>query len=394
MGVLSLIKKRFDKQKPLKNIRIGACLHVTAETANLILALKAGGAEVSLCACNPLSTQDDVAASLVRDYGTPVFAKKGEDKKTYYNHLHSVLDFHPHITMDDGADLVSFLHTKRKNLIPEMLGSSEETTTGVIRLRAMERDGILKLPVFAVNESHTKHMFDNRYGTGQSTLDGIMRATNILFAGKKVVVCGYGWCGRGVANRARGLGAQVIVTEVDSIKALEAFMDGFEVLPIAKASRIGDVFITVTGDKEVISFSHIQTMKNGAILANAGHFDVEIAVAELARQATSRRTIREFVDEYTLADGTKRNILSGGRLVNLSAAEGHPAEVMDMSFANQALAAEFFAINRGKLSPKIYTISEEMDREIARMKLEMMGVTIDTLTKEQHKYLTSWKEGT
>lgn len=394
MGVLKLIQKRFIREKPLKNIRIGACLHVTAETANLVLALKAGGAEVSLCAGNPLSTQDDVAASLVQDYGISVFAKKGEDTKTYYRHLHAVLDFHPHMTMDDGADLVSLLHTKRKNQIPEILGSSEETTTGVIRLRAMEKDGALKLPVFAVNESNTKHMFDNRYGTGQSTLDGIMRATNLLFAGKKVVVVGYGWCGRGVANRARGLGAHVIVTEVDPIKALEAFMDGFEVMPIAKAATIGDVFITVTGDKEVISYAHIQRMKNGAILANSGHFNVEIAIEELEKKAKSKRVIREFVEEYTLSDGTKRFVLSGGRLVNLSAAEGHPAEVMDMSFANQALSAEFFVNNRGKLTAKVYTISEEMDRGIARLKLEVMGVTIDTLTREQQKYLSSWKEGT
>ena len=438
MPVLKLIEKRFAKEKPLKGMRIGACLHVTAETANLMLALKAGGASLALCASNPLSTADDVAASLVKDFGISTFAKKGEDTKTYYRHLQSVIDTHPQITMDDGADLVSTLHKlkiSRLSGIPQtagkneklkftiqnsksekwdFYGSSEETTTGIIRLRAMEKDKALKIPVFAVNDSDTKHMFDNRYGTGQSTLDGIMRATNILLAGKLFVVCGYGWCGRGLSTRARGMGAQVIVIEVDPVKALEAVMDGFQVMSINQAAKIGDIFVTVTGDKNVISYDHMKQMKDGAILANSGHFNVELSIAELEKHAISKRTIRPYVVEYTIkvpkhleggpdsiGDSFKVEesvkkiyILGEGRLINLTAAEGHPAEVMDMSFANQALAAEFFVKNRGKLPVKVYTISPEMDKEIARLKLEAMGIKIDRLTAEQEKYLGSWQEGT
>lgn len=394
MPVLKLIGERFAKDKPLRGIRLGACLHVTTETANLLLVLKAGGAELAVCASNPLSTQDDVAASLVKDYSIPTYAIKGEDTKTYYKHLNAVLDTHPQITMDDGADLVSLLHKERPKQIAEVIGSSEETTTGVIRLKAMEKDKALKIPVFAVNDSDTKHMFDNRYGTGQSTLDGIMRATNMLLAGKKFVVCGYGWCGRGLASRARGMGAHVVVTEVDPIKALEAVMDGFTVMRIKDAIKTGDIFVTVTGNKNVIALGHILAMKDGAVIANSGHFNVEVAVEELAKMAKSKRTIRDYVDEYTLKDGTKRFILGEGRLVNLVAAEGHPAEVMDMSFANQALAAEFFVKNKGKLKVKVYTISHKMDSEIARLKLAAMGVKIDHLTAEQKHYLNSWQEGT
>lgn len=394
MPVLKLIETRFAKEKPLKGVRIGACLHVTAETANLMLALQAGGAEIALCASNPLSTQDAVAASLVSDYGIPVYAIKGEDTKTYYKHLNSVLDFKPQITMDDGADLVSLLHKERPQQLKNIIGSSEETTTGVIRLKAMEKDGALKIPVFAVNDSDTKHMFDNRYGTGQSTLDGIMRATNMLLAGKIFVVCGYGWCGRGLATRARGMGSQVIVTEVDSIKALEAVMDGFTVMPIAEAATKGDIFVTVTGDKTVISYQHILKMKDGTVIANSGHFNVEIELDKLSKKAKSRRKIREYIEEFTLNDGSKRFVLAEGRLVNLSAAEGHPAEVMDMSFANQALAAEFFVKNKNKITVKVYRITGDMDKEIAYLKLQSMGIKIDRLTKEQQKYLLSWQEGT
>lgn len=400
MPVLKLLEKRFAKEKPLKGIRIGACLHVTAETANLMLSLKAGGASLSLCASNPLSTQDDVAASLVKDYGIPTFAIKGEDTKTYYKHLNAVLDSHPQITMDDGADLVSLLHKERPKQISEIIGSNEETTTGVIRLKAMEKDKALKIPVFAVNDSDTKHMFDNRYGTGQSTLDGIMRATNMLLAGKMFVVCGYGWCGRGLANRARGMGAHVVVTEVDPIKALEAHMDGFRVMRIKDAVKTGDIFVTVTGDKGVVSLAHILTMKDGAVIANSGHFNVEVAVEELAKIAKAHRTMRTFVDEYTIQGKSKREkakriyVLGQGRLINLVAAEGHPAEVMDMSFANQALAAEFFVKNKNNLRVKVYTISPKMDKEIARLKLAAMGVKFDKLTREQKKYLSSWQEGT
>jgi len=394
MPVLKLIGKRFLKDKTLKGLRLGACLHVTAETANLMIALKDGGASVSLCASNPLSTQDDVAASLVADYGIPVFAVKGEDTKRYYKHLNAVLDTHPQVTMDDGADLVSLLHKDRKNQLSEVIGSSEETTTGIIRLKAMEKDGALKIPVFAVNDSDTKHMFDNRYGTGQSTLDGILRATNILLAGKVFVVAGYGWCGRGLASRARGMGAHVVVLEVDPVKALEAVMDGFTVMRMTDAAKVGDIFVTVTGDKNVISMDHMLKMKDGAIIANSGHFNVEIAVEELEKKAKSKRMIRDFVDEYVLRDGSKRYVLGEGRLINLAAAEGHPAEVMDMSFANQALAAEFFMKQKEKLPVKVYTISPEMDKEIARLKLNALGIKFDTLTKEQKQYLGSWQEGT
>jgi adenosylhomocysteinase len=394
MAVLHSLEARYLKEKPFKGMTIGACLHVTAETANLMIALKAGGATVGLCASNPLSTQDDVAASLVEDYGMNVFAIKGEDSGSYYRHLNAVLDMHPKITMDDGADLVTLLHTKRKEQLSEIIGSSEETTTGIIRLKAMEKDGALKLPVFAVNESDTKHMFDNRYGTGQSTLDGIIRATNNLLAGKTFVVAGYGWCGRGLAMRARGMGAIVIVTEIDPIRALEAAMDGFSVLPMMKAAKIGDIFCTVTGDKHVIDEAHFKVMKDGAIVCNSGHFNVEINLEALSKMTKSTRTLRPFVEEYTLKDGTHRIVLAEGRLVNLAAAEGHPAEVMDMSFANQAVAAEFFIKNQGKLTPRVYEIDRAMDEHIALLKLRSMGVSIDTLTKEQQSYLGSWTEGT
>ncbi len=393
MQVLKILGTRFVKDKPLKGLRLAACLHVTAETANLMIMLKSGGANVCLAASNPLSTQDDVAASLVKDYGIPTYAIKGEDTKTYYKHLNAVLDTHPNVTMDDGADLVSLLHKERTKQLREMIGSSEETTTGVIRLKAMEKDGALKIPVYAVNDSDTKHMFDNRYGTGQSALDGIMRATNMLIAGKTVVVCGYGWCGRGVASRAKGMGAHVVVTEVDPIKALEAVMDGFVVMRIADAVKTGDIFVTVTGDKSVITLAHMLAMKDGAVVCNSGHFDVEIEMAALEKKAKAKRRIRPFVDEYIL--GSKRIFILGeGRLINLAAAEGHPAEVMDMSFANQALAAEFFVKNKGKLEIKVYHIDRAMDTEIARLKLVAMGVKLDTLTRDQQHYLTSWQEGT
>lgn len=393
MPVLKLLGERFAKDKPLKGLTLAACLHVTAETANLMIVLKNGGAAVSLAASNPLSTQDDVAASLVKDFGIPTYAIKGEDTKTYYKHLNAVLDTHPNVTMDDGADLVSLLHKERVKQLPEMIGSSEETTTGVIRLKAMEKDGALKIPVYAVNDSDTKHMFDNRYGTGQSTLDGIMRATNMLLAGKTIVVCGYGWCGRGLASRARGMGAHVIVTEVDPIKALEAVMDGFMVMRMADAVKTGDIFVTVTGDKGVITLDHMSSMKDGAVVCNSGHFDVEIEMAALEKKAKSKRKVRPFVDEYMLG-GKRIFVLGEGRLINLAAAEGHPAEVMDMSFANQALAAEFFAKNKGKLAVKVYGIDRAMDSEIARLKLAAMGVKLDKLTKDQEHYLGSWQEGT
>lgn len=393
MPVLKIIGERLAKTQALKGYTLGACLHVTAETANLMIALKQGGANISLCASNPLSTQDDVAAALVKEYGIETYAIKGEDTKTYYKHLNAVLDNHPQITMDDGADLVSLLHKTRIKQLQEVLGSSEETTTGVIRLHAMARDKALKIPVFAVNESNTKHMFDNRYGTGQSTLDGIIRATNILLAGKNIVVVGYGWCGRGVASRARGMGAQVIVCEVDSTKALEAVMDGYQVMPMNTAAKIGDLFITVTGDKHVIALSHMLAMKDGAIVANSGHFNVEIDLESLEKKASAHRNVRPQVEEYIVGK-KKLHVIAQGRLVNLAAAEGHPAEVMDMSFANQALAVEFFIKNKGKLEPKVYTISPEMDQEIARLKLKALGIKIDTLTKEQVKYLSSWQEGT
>lgn len=394
MPVLKLIKNRFSKEKPLKGITVAACLHVTKETANLILTLKEGGANVALCASNPLSTQDDIAASMVKDYGIPTFAIKGEDNKTYYKHLNFALDFHPQITMDDGADLVSLLHTERKEQIKEIIGSSEETTTGVIRLKAMEKDKALKFPVVAVNDSDTKHMFDNRYGTGQSSIDGIIRATNILLAGRTFVVCGYGWCSKGVASRAKGMGANVVVTEVDPIKALEAVMDGFRVMKIKDAAKIADVIITATGDKDVISPEVIEKLKDGAIIANTGHFNVEINVEYLEKIKKSKRTIRNQLEEYVLKNGTKLYLLAQGRLVNLAAAEGHPAEVMDMSFANQALAAEWIVINKGKLKNKVYVLPRKIDREIASLKLKAMGINIDRLSKEQRKYLSSWQEGT
>ncbi|MEK7577650.1 MAG: adenosylhomocysteinase [Patescibacteria group bacterium] len=394
MPVLKILGERFMKEKPLKGLKLGVCLHVTAETANLMIMLKNGGADVCLSASNPLSTQDDVAASLVKDYGISTYAIKGEDTKTYYKHLNAVLDTHPNVTMDDGADLVSLLHKERKGQLKEMIGSSEETTTGVIRLKAMEKDGALKIPVYAVNDSDTKHMFDNRYGTGQSTLDGIMRATNMLIAGKTIVVAGYGWCGRGLASRARGMGAQVVVTEVDAIKALEAVMDGFSVMRMIDAAKIGDIFVTVTGDKSVITLEHMLSMKDGAVVANSGHFDVEIEIAALVKKTKATRRIRPFVDEYTLPSKKKIFVLGEGRLINLAAAEGHPAEVMDMSFANQALAAEFFVKNKGKLEAKVYHIDRAMDLEIARLKLVAMNIKIDTLTKDQQHYLTSWQEGT
>jgi len=394
MKVLRLISKRFAKEKPLKNIIIGACLHVTSETANLMLALKAGGAKLALCASNPLSTQDEVAASLVKDNDIPVFAKKGEDNADYYRHLRTVLDFHPQITMDDGADLISELHKNRKKQIKEMFGSSEETTTGVIRLRAMEKDGALKLPVLAVNDSKTKYLFDNRYGTGQSTIDGILRATNILLAGKNFVVVGYGWCSRGIAMRARGMGAKVIVCEVNPVRALEALMDGFQVMKMSKAVTIGDIFVTATGDKYVIGQKHLKKMKDGAILANSGHFNVEINIPALEKMAKKKRRLRPFLDEYQLVDGRRIYLLGEGRLINLAAGEGHPAEVMDMSFANQALAVEFFLKNKGKLENRVYKLPSKIDQKVARIKLEAMGASIDCLTREQKKYLTSWKEGT
>ena len=394
MPVLESIETRFAKELPLKGLRIGACLHITSETANLLITLKAGGATVVANASNPLSTQDSVAASLVKDYNIPTFAIKGEDSETYYKHLNAVLDFHPQITMDDGADLVHMLHTKRTIQLKEIIGSSEETTTGVIRLKAMEKEGALKLPVIAVNDSDTKHLFDNRYGTGQSTIDGILRATNILLAGKTFVVCGYGWCGRGIAMRAKGMGSNVIVTEVDPVRSLEAAMDGYRVMTIKDAVKVGDIFVSATGDKHVISLEHIQAMRNGAIIANAGHFDVEIDMDSLEKIKTAKRNIRFSLDEYTLPSKKKIYVLGEGRLVNLASAEGHPAEVMDMSFANQALAAEYLVKNRKILKNKVYVLPGEIDKNVAMLKLQAMGITIDSLTPEQKHYLSSWNEGT
>ncbi len=394
MQVLSSIKLRFEREKPFKNLTIGVCLHITSETANLLATLKAGGAQVAACASNPLSTQDSVAASLVKDFDIPTFAIKGEDSKLYYEHLNAVLNFHPQITMDDGADLVHELHTKRKEQLGEVIGSSEETTTGVIRLKAMEKDGALKLPVIAVNDSNTKHLFDNRYGTGQSTIDGVIRATNILLAGKTFVVCGYGWCGKGIAMRAKGMGAKVVVTEVDSVKALEAAMDGFVVMKLEDAASSGDIFVSATGNKHVISLKIINLLQDGAIIANSGHFDVEIDMAGLEKTAKAKRRLRDNLDEYVMPSGKKVYVLGEGRLVNLAAAEGHPAEVMDMSFANQALAAEFFVKNKGKLKNKVYVLPENLDKEVATLKLKAMGISIDELTEEQKIYLSSWNEGT
>jgi adenosylhomocysteinase len=394
MPVVQIIRKRFAQEKPLRGIRIAACLHVTTETANLARTLRDGGAEVALCASNPLSTQDDVAASLVHDYNIPVYAIKGEDNDTYYSHITQVLDHSPQITMDDGADLVTTLVTQGADAASQVLGGTEETTTGVIRLRSMAEQGVLKYPIIAVNDAHTKHLFDNRYGTGQSTLDGIIRSTNILFAGLNVVVAGYGWCGRGAASRARGLGAHVIVTEVDPTRALEAIMDGFRVLPMEQAAEIGDIFITVTGDKGVLRREHFQRMKDGAVLANSGHFNVELDIPALEGMAVSHRPTREFVEEYTLTDGRKLYLLGEGRLINLTAAEGHPAAVMDMSFANQALCAEHIARNAKKLETKVHPVPPEIDHTVARLKLESMGVSLDVLTPEQKEYLSSWGEGT
>ena len=394
MKVLEQIRKRFEKEKPLRGITLAACLHVTSETGNLMLTLRAGGAKPILCASNPLSTQDDVAASLAKNLGIPVFAIKGEDNRSYYEHLNTTLDFHPEITMDDGGDLITLLHKDRRNQLTEVIGSSEETTTGVIRLRAMEKEGVLSVPVIAANDSDTKHMFDNRYGTGQSTIDGILRATNVLLAGKDFVVAGYGYCGKGLAMRAKGMGANVIVTEVDPVRALEAGMDGYKVMEMRDAAKIGDIFVTVTGDINVINISHIKSMKDGAILANSGHFNVELDVNGLEKVKKGKRKIRPFVEEFTLSGGKRVYLLGEGRLINLVAAEGHPAEVMDMSFANQALAAEFLVKNKGKLENKVYRLPEKLDKEVARLKLKAMGWGLDDLTAEQKKYLTSWQEGT
>jgi len=399
MPVIVHIRKIFSKEKPLKNIKVGCCLHVTSETANLVYTLKAGGAEVYLCASNPLSTQDNVAAAIVKYFGISVFAIKGEDRKTYYGHIEKVLSYRPDVTIDDGADLVTTLHTKDKyrEVLKKVIGGTEETTTGVVRLRSMAQKGLLMYPILAVNEAHTKYMFDNRYGTGQSTVDGIMRATNVLFAGKKVVVCGYGWCGRGVALRARGLGSNVIVVEVEPLRALEAAMDGFQVMPMREAAKVGDIFITVTGNVNVIDKEHFLLMKDGAIVCNSGHFNVEINIPALKMLSKKVRRVREFVDEYLLKSGSRIYLLSEGRLVNLSAAEGHPATVMDMSFSNQALCVEYVvkrAKGNKKLQPGVYPVPKEIDNKVALLKLTLMGIKIDTLTDEQKKYLEDWSSGT
>ena len=394
MPVLRQIRERFGKEKPLTGLRIAACLHVTTETANLLLTLKDGGAEAAICASNPLSTQDDVAAALVHEYGIPTFAIKGEDSETYYAHINSALDTKPHITMDDGADLVATLHSERADALGGLVGGTEETTTGVIRLRSLAEAGRLKYPIIAVNDADTKHFFDNRYGTGQSTLDGITRATNILWAGKNVVVAGYGWCGRGVALRARGMGAQTIVTEVDPIRALEAAMDGHQVMSMDAAAKIGDIFITLTGGMKAVDRKHIEVMKDGAILANSGHFNVEIDIPALEELADGKQEARQFVDEYLMGDGRRLYLLGEGRLINLAAAEGHPSAVMDMSFADQALSAEHIAQFAHTLKPQVYDVPREIDEEVGRLKLLSMGITIDTLTAEQEEYLASWEVGT
>ena len=394
MKVLQIIRKDFIKNQPLKGYRVAACLHVTAETANLMITLRDGGAEAVLCASNPLSTQDDVAASLVRDYGIPVYAIKGEDNDTYYSHIMSALDHKPHITMDDGADLVTIALTKRQDALEHVVAGTEETTTGVIRLRAMAKDGMLKYPIIAVNDADTKHMFDNRYGTGQSTIDGIVRATNFLLAGSKFVVAGYGWCGRGLASRARGLGAEVIVTEIDPTKALEAVMDGYRVMSMEQAAQLGDVFCTVTGNKSVLRKEHFELMKDGAIISNSGHFNVEIDIPALEKMSSSKRTTRNFVDEYSLKDGRKINLLGEGRLINLASAEGHPASVMDMSFADQALSLEYLVKNHKDLQKNVFKVPDELDKRVAKLKLESMGIRIDKLTPEQEEYLAGWSEGT
>ena len=394
MPVLRLIRERFEREKPLAGTRLAACLHVTTETANLAITLKAGGAEVYLCASNPLSTQDEVAAALVAEYDIATFAIKGEDHDTYYSHISAVLDAKPHMTMDDGADLLTVLHQQRTELLSNVIGGTEETTTGVIRLRAMAEDGALKYPVVAVNEADTKHLFDNRYGTGQSTVDGIIRATNLLLAGRNVVVGGYGWCSRGIASRARGMGANVIITEVDPLKALEAVMDGYRVMPMVEAAKQGEVFVTATGDIHVLDEAHYEVMRDGAVMCNSGHFNVEINIPALEALAVEVREPRQFIKQYVLADGRRLNVLADGRLVNLATAEGHPASVMDMSFANQALAAEYMQQNAATLKPAVYRVPLDIDREIARLKLDAMGVEIDTLTPEQARYLASWQEGT
>src|SRR5438067_1730846 len=393
MPVLLLIRERFAKEKPLEGRRVSACLHVTSETANLMLTLKAGGADIALCGSNPLSTQDAVAAALAREHGIQTYAIKGEDNQTYYEHIEAALDHKPNLTMDDGADLVTMLHKQRTELMEGVVGGTEETTTGVVRLKAMAAQGVLRYPIVAVNEALTKHMFDNRYGTGQSTLDGIVRATNVLLAGKTFVIAGYGWCGRGLASRAKGHGADVVVTEVDPLRALEAVMDGFRVMPMQDAAAVGDVFVTVTGDVNVLDRSHFGAMKDGVILANSGHFNSEINLKALDDLATSVRQVRDFVQEYRLADGRRLHVLGEGRLINLAAAEGHPAAVMDMSFANQALCAEYMARNAGKLERRVYDVPDDIDAEVAKLKLRSMGIAIDTLTEEQQRYLSSWEEG-
>jgi adenosylhomocysteinase len=394
MPVLQLIRKRFIKEQPLKGIRMSACLHVTSETANLAITLRDGGAELVLCGSNPLSTQDDVAASLIRDYNIPTYAIKGEDNDTYYAHIKAAIEHKPQITMDDGADLVTQLLTKHADQVKDVIGGTEETTTGVIRLRAMAKDGTLKYPVIAVNDALTKHFFDNRYGTGQSTLDGVIRATNLLLAGLKLVVAGYGWCGRGVAMRAKGLGADVIVTEINPTKGIEAVMDGFRVMPMNEAAKVGDVFVTVTGNKSVLAHEHFERMKDGAVISNSGHFNVEIDIPALEKLSSGRKIARPFVEEFTMKDGRRIYLLGEGRLINLAAAEGHPASVMDMSFANQALSAEYMIKHAKELKNQVYAVPEHLDQQIAKLKLESMGVTIDKLTPDQEHYLASWDEGT
>jgi adenosylhomocysteinase len=394
MPVLQSIRKEFIKRQPLKSIRVSGCLHVTTETANLAITLRDGGAEVTLCASNPLSTQDDVAAALVRDFAISVFAIKGEDSDTYYRHILSALEHRPHITMDDGADLVTTAITKRTDIAEGIIAGTEETTTGVIRLRAMAREGVLRYPIIAVNDAATKHMFDNRYGTGQSTIDGIIRCTNMLLAGSKFVISGYGWCGRGLAARAKGMGADVIITEIDPTRALEAVMDGFRVMSMGEAAKIGDVFVTVTGNKNIIGGQHFDLMKNGAVVANSGHFNVEIDIPALEKMASSKRSVRDFVDEYVMKDGRKIYLLGEGRLINLAAAEGHPAAVMDMSFANQALSVEYLVKNHQSLEKKVYPVPTDIDKRVAKLKLESMGIKVDKLTPDQEEYLASWSEGT
>ena len=394
MPVLRLIGERFERERPLEGVRVSCCLHVTTETANLMLVLQAGGASLALCASNPLSTQDDVAAALVSEYGVPVFAIRGEDEETYYRHINSALDRAPQITLDDGADLVTTLHRDRRELVEGVIGGGEETTTGVVRLRGMARAGVLSYPIIAINDADTKHLFDNRYGTGQSTLDGITRATNILWAGRRVVVCGYGWCGRGLAARVRGMGAHVIVTEVDPVRALEAVMDGFTVMPMMEAARMGEVFITLTGGLNAIGGEHLQVMRDGAMVANSGHFNVEIDIAALEGMSKGKRRVRPLVDEYLLEDGRRIYLLGEGRLINLAAAEGHPSSVMDMSFANQALCVEYMVKNRGHLPPGVHPVPRDIDIEVARLKLRAMGIEIDSLSPEQKRYLESWEKGT